>query len=426
MGASAPRRGAVPVSIIRDVPLTDPRWQHWSHVTLHAGGQPLMVALKPGVPGYAASDVALAMLAEGVLREGAERVLVMGPGNGLVSAAALVAGARQLWVCDRYVPGAESARRTVALQAAAAETHVANAQAPASDAPPLGAALAAIRLPTDKLLLRQLLWAAARHLRPGGRCLLAGANQEGAQSAARLMADLFDGVTVVTQHSAHRLLAGTRRADLPPTPPWPELLAHAAPTIAVPDGGGGALTLDTAAGVFSWEHLDEATALLLDTMDIPAGSAVLDIGCGAGALGLMAAHRHGAARVLLLDADAEAVAAVQRTLARFALARHPLPACEARASDVTAAAGDETFDVVVTNPPFHLGKGTDYQLPAQFIAEAYERLRPGGRLFLVANRTLPYEDVITAHFGGVRRLRETARFKVLGATRPPAVHDLRR
>ena len=384
------------------------------------------MALKPGVPGYATPDTALAMLAEGVLQGKADSVLLLGPGNGLVPAAALAAGASQLWVCDRYVPGAESARRTIAVQDTRADTHVVNAQAPAPDTPPLGAALAAIRLPTDKLLLRQLLWAAARHLRPGGRCLLAGANQEGAQSAAKLMADLFDGVTVQTQHSAHRLLVGTRRAHLPDTPPWPELLAHAAPTMAVPDGGGGMLTLDTAAGVFSWEHLDEATALLLDTMDIPAASAVLDIGCGAGALGLMAAHRHGAARVLLLDADAEAVAALQRTLARFALARHPLSACEARASDVTAAAGDETFDVVVTNPPFHLGKGTDYQLPAQFIAEAYQRLRPGGRLFLVANRTLPYEDVITAHFGGVRRLRDTPRFKVLGATRPPAVHDLRR
>lgn len=404
-------------------PVPDSRWHQWTAVPVAVAGRPhpcpLTVALKPGVPGFAAPDTALAMLAEGVLDAAAERVLVLGPGNGLVPAAAIAAGATRLRVCDRHVNGAESARRTLALAAChAIHAEVVTRQAPAHDAPPLDATLVALRLPTDKRLLRQLLWAAARHLAPGGRLLVAGANQEGAKSAAKLMADLFTQVTVAAQHSGHRLLVATRPVTLPAVAPWPELAADAASAIAIPDGAGGTLTLDTAPGVFSWEHLDEATALLLEVMEVPGGSAVLDLGCGAGALGLMAAHRHGAARVLLLDADAEAVAVVHRTLAR-----HPLPACEARVSDVTAAAGDEPFDVVVTNPPFHLGKGTDYHLPAQFIAEAAERLRPGGRLFLVANRTLPYEDVITAHFGGVRRLRETPRFKVLGATRPPAVTD---
>ncbi|MBU6365179.1 MAG: methyltransferase [Gemmatimonadetes bacterium] len=403
-------------------PTPDSRWHHWTTGPFAVAGRAVPVALKPGVPGFATPDIALAMLAEGVADAAAGRVLVLGPGNGLVPAAALAAGATRLWVCDRHVNGAESARRTLAAKEGTGRAaQVITRQAPAPDAPPLDASLVALRIPTDKRLLRQLLWTAARHLAPGGRLLLAGANQEGAKSAAKLVADLFVGVTVEAQHSAHRLLAATRPDTLPDTPPWPELAAEVAPAITVPDGAGGTLTLDTAPGVFSWEHLDEATALLLDTMDLPAGSAVLDLGCGAGALGLMAAHRHGASRVLLLDADAEAVAAVHRTLAR-----HPLPSCEARVSDVAAAAGDEPFDAVVTNPPFHLGKGTDYHLPAQFIAEAAERLRPGGRLFLVANRTLPYEDVITAHFGGVRRLRESPRFKVLGAVRPPAVTDLPR
>jgi 16S rRNA (guanine1207-N2)-methyltransferase len=395
-------------------------WQHWTLVPTRFAGQVVPVAFKPGVPGYAAPDTGLAMLAEAVRAAAARSVMVLGPGNGLVAAAALTTGARQLTVWDRHAPGAESARRTIAaLPPPDGEATVVDRQGPDPQSPLLGAHVAALRLPTDKAVLRQLLWTAARHLAPGGRLLLAGANEEGAKAAAKLLEELCTGVTVLAQHSAHRLLSATRPDTLPPQAPWPEAATHA--IVTVPDGTGGTLTLDTAPGVFSWEHLDEATALLLEVMDVPAGSAVLDLGCGAGALGLMAAHRHGASRVLLLDADAEAVDAVHRTLAR-----HALPACEARVSDVAAAARDETFDVVVTNPPFHLGKGTDYLLPAQFIAEAAERLRPGGRLFLVANRTLPYEEVITAHFGGVRRLRETARFKVLGATRPPAVHDLRR
>jgi pseudouridine synthase len=55
---------------------------------------------------------------------------------------------------------------------------------------------------------------------------------------------------------------------------------------------------------------------------------------------------------------------------------------------------DEGFDVVVTNPPFHVGKATDLDVPQQFIADAHAVLANGGRLFLVANRTLPYEQAI--------------------------------
>jgi 16S rRNA (guanine1207-N2)-methyltransferase len=56
-------------------------------------------------------------------------------------------------------------------------------------------------------------------------------------------------------------------------------------------------------------------------------------------------------------------------------------------------------------------------VPRQFIADAYTHLKVGGRLMLVANRTLPYEQVIADRFGEVRTLHDGRRFKVLGATR---------
>jgi 16S rRNA (guanine1207-N2)-methyltransferase len=79
--------------------------------------------------------------------------------------------------------------------------------------------------------------------------------------------------------------------------------------------------------------------------------------------------------------------------------------------------GDERFDVVVTNPPFHQGKATDLTVPLQFIADAHAHLRVGGRLYLVANRTLPYEQAIAERFGTVRTLHDGRRFKVLSAIR---------
>jgi 16S rRNA (guanine1207-N2)-methyltransferase len=72
---------------------------------------------------------------------------------------------------------------------------------------------------------------------------------------------------------------------------------------------------------------------------------------------------------------------------------------------------------VVTNPPFHVGKATDLNVPLQFIQESWEVLATGGRLFLVANRTLPYERVIRHRFGNIATLHDGPRFKVLAAVR---------
>jgi 16S rRNA (guanine1207-N2)-methyltransferase len=176
--------------------------------------------------------------------------------------------------------------------------------------------------------------------------------------------------------------------------------------------GGTAFTMSTRPGVFSWEHVDEASDILGDIMRIAPGESVLDLGCGSGVLGVVAARQSKTGQVLLLDADAAAVGGAHRT-AQAAGCRN----VEVRASDVTAAAGDATFNVVISNPPFHLGKGTDLAIPRAFIEQAYARLAKGGRLYLVANRTLPYETLIAECFGEVRTAHDGRRFKVIGAVR---------
>jgi 16S rRNA (guanine1207-N2)-methyltransferase len=56
-------------------------------------------------------------------------------------------------------------------------------------------------------------------------------------------------------------------------------------------------------------------------------------------------------------------------------------------------------------------------IPKAFIDAADRHLAPGGSLFLVANRQLPYERLVAERFGAVRILHDGRRFKVLGATR---------
>ena len=75
----------------------------------------------------------------------------------------------------------------------------------------------------------------------------------------------------------------------------------------------------------------------------------------------------------------------------------------------------QTYDVVISNPPFHQGRADEPALGLAFIAAAREALRPGGRLWLVANRHLPYEAALAKGFTQVRTVRDDAGFKVIEA-----------
>jgi 16S rRNA (guanine1207-N2)-methyltransferase len=146
-------------------------------------------------------------------------------------------------------------------------------------------------------------------------------------------------------------------------------------------------------------------------MEIRDGDTVLDLGCGSGALGIVASSLT-SGQIAMVDADIEAVRSATRTAEANGLTNW-----RALASDVAGAVLDERFDVVVTNPPFHVGKATDLDVPLQFIIDAHDVLAPGGRMFLVANRTLPYEQAVTHRFGNVSNLHDGPRFKVLTAVR---------
>ena len=110
----------------------------------------------------------------------------------------------------------------------------------------------------------------------------------------------------------------------------------------------------------------------------------------------------------------------------LALARQNLSTFEAQATlvyrwhDVTAGVSEQ-YDFIVSNPPFHTQSRADRpDVGRRFIAVAAESLKPGGRLYLVANRHLPYEAVLNSSFGEVRVLGDHDGFKVIEAIKAAA------
>jgi 16S rRNA (guanine1207-N2)-methyltransferase len=255
---------------------------------------------------------------------------------------------------------------------------------------------------------RRDLWLsnAAHCVKAEGRVILVGAKAHGIKSARPAVMQHFTKV-VNEAYGFHSHLFVARG----PNPQGePGLTSRVQPWTM--QGPNGALEVQSLPGVFSKGRLDAGTQLLLENLTLSQGHSLLDLGSGAGIIGTLAARDWKAGRVLMTDVDHLAVASSALTAARAGLA--PDFPIEARVSDVYADVA-ESFDVIVSNPPFHQGMETDQRVPTDIIEGAPAHLRKGGELWLVANAFLPYWRTLDRTFGAHEVMAKNGRFVVYRA-----------
>ncbi|MEL7460838.1 MAG: methyltransferase [Pseudomonadota bacterium] len=163
-------------------------------------------------------------------------------------------------------------------------------------------------------------------------------------------------------------------------------------------------------GVFSEGGIDRGSAFLADTLP-PLKGRVADLGSGWGYIADRALRASPAITQLhLIEADAHAGACGRDNVKDPRAVHHW--------ADATTWAPDEPMDIVVTNPPFHVGRSADPALGQAFIAAAAGLLQPRGALWLVANRQLPYEGSLDANFREVDEVKSDPAFKIFHARKP--------
>ena len=144
------------------------------------------------------------------------------------------------------------------------------------------------------------------------------------------------------------------------------------------------LVFETDAGVFSRGEVDTGTRLLLEALPEDMHGEILDLGCGWGVIGISIARKWPETQVTMADVNTRAL-----DLSRENAKRNRAEVICAE-SDGMEALADRNFDAVVTNPPIRAGKQVIYKM----FADAAQRLKPGGALYLVIRKQQGAESCI--------------------------------
>ncbi len=143
----------------------------------------------------------------------------------------------------------------------------------------------------------------------------------------------------------------------------------------------------TAPGVFSADHIDLGTRVLLRTVPAPPAGNLLDLGCGWGPIALTMAALSPNSTVWAVDVNERALDLTRSNAARLAAARPIAPVTAALPGDVP---DDLLFDGLWSNPPIRVGKEALHALLATWLP----RLRPAADAYLVVQRNLGADSLI--------------------------------
>lgn len=243
---------------------------------------------------------------------------------------------------------------------------------------------------------------ALERVRAGGLVLVGGSKDDGIGSLRKRVAGLveIDGLSP----KYHGLAFWFRRP------------AEAGSLIsALREGNLGGLVdgrFFAAPGMFSHDRIDAGSRLLARCLPGDIAGRVADFCAGWGYLALELADRFPGLKGLdLYEGDYESLEAARRNLAGSTLPARFFW------HDLLADPVAERYDVIVMNPPFHQGRAAEPGIGQRLIGVAARSLRKGGRLLLVANRQLPYEQIIRGEFESFEETARDEGFKVLTARR---------
>lgn len=156
-------------------------------------------------------------------------------------------------------------------------------------------------------------------------------------------------------------------------------------------------------GVFSAKNIDYASQFFMDHMLIDENDQnILDLGCGNGVLAWKARQLNPNSEIHLIDDDFLAIESAKMNLNKGNNYFH--------FNDDLVSFSDSTFDLVISNPPFHFQFENNIEISLNLFQQVKRILKNDGKFQLVANKHLNYKTHLLRIFAKVETVAENEKF----------------
>lgn len=264
-----------------------------------------------------------------------------------------------------------------------------------------GAELVLIRLPKSLSALAELAQRIAREASTGVRVVAGGRVKHMTPAMNDVLAESFDEVTASRGRQKSRVLRAS--SPRPGTLDWPQRVHLDELDLEVVAHGAA----------FAGTRLDPGTRFLLthlDRMRTPR-EGVVDLGCGTGILAASAARRWGV-RTLAVDVSAAAYHSTRATAAADGWGEL---ITVRRTSGLPT--GLTSADLILCNPPFHIGTTKDSMPAMDLFDDAARTLTADGELWTVFNAHLPHRNELRRRVGPTEVIGQNRKYIVTRSTR---------
>eukprot|EP00040_Diaphanoeca_grandis_P035392 m.222486 g.222486 ORF g.222486 m.222486 type:complete len:946 (+) comp33373_c13_seq2:162-2999(+) len=262
------------------------------------------------------------------------------------------------------------------------------------------------RIPHMKSACKMMIEAILSSLTDNGSLWICGRTSEGIYSAKSILSQYFESVTVALTLEDVLVVRATRRRPSP----FASTLDNYRLDSSVTLDGKSVKWCSYNSGLFANGLVDAMTVSLLAQIpnsEIGDGAAVLDFCCGTGVIARVLTDRsqsaHNNIEIHALDADAVALEATKLNVPSAQIHLSP---------GFSNLEKGERFDLIVSNPPVHLGVDSDFSVLTDLVNEGPNYLKAGGIMYIVVQAYIPMHSIATKASDSLTEMWSDGKFTV--------------